>query len=378
MNVTMAPSVPATPDAAAPPGDAGVAGDVFASLLAAIAPLAAPAATQPGMADCAFGTEAAEPSEVTWFETTCAFGAPGTVPTTFPAVAEGALVAPDSAFDTTAFDTAAVDVTAPLVVTPEVPARAVETTDPLAASAAPAAAVTNGVDLGPDVTTEAPTDGDEPDATEVELPTLDATAPLTPPTPVGPQTDTAGPATDAGAQAAPIAAAPKDPTVAPASDRQPDTGVTPPPVTNEPAGDTTPIVLDAATRRTATASADVAPTSIGRLVAATLPHLRDTNEVRLSVRLDPPTLGHVTVDISTRDGAVHVVVRPTEAASSDVLAAQRSAVDAALTQAGFELGGFDVRSNDRRDAPKPRSSSIDLDEVDEIQPSTSDDGALRL
>jgi flagellar hook-length control protein FliK len=126
-------------------------------------------------------------------------------------------------------------------------------------------------------------------------------------------------------------------------------------------------------------NADTAPASIGRLVAAAVPQLRgSTDEVRLSVRLDPPSLGHVTVDISSRDGAVHVVVRPTEAATTDVLAAQRSAVDAALADAGFQLGGFDVRSNDRRDAPKPGGSArVALDDTDDIT-SPSDDGALRL
>jgi flagellar hook-length control protein FliK len=125
----------------------------------------------------------------------------------------------------------------------------------------------------------------------------------------------------------------------------------------------------------------VAPASIGRLVAATVPELRSSNnDMRLSVRLDPPSLGQVTVDISTRDGAVHVVIRPTEASATGVLDAQRAAISAALSDAGFELGGFDVRAGDQRDAPKPSAPRrVDAGiEIDAIDGPSTDDGALRL
>jgi flagellar hook-length control protein FliK len=170
---------------------------------------------------------------------------------------------------------------------------------------------------------------------------------------------------------------------------------------NSPAGDT-PLTtssspaVDAASSLEATAVPGVAPTAtraesihggvapvaLGRLVAATVPQLRGaSNDVRLSVRLDPPSLGQVTVDISTRDGAVHVVVRPSESSSAGVLDAQRSAVGAALANAGFELGGFDVRAGDRRDAPRPSRRVASIEGTDVASPATdlpSDDGALRL
>jgi flagellar hook-length control protein FliK len=134
--------------------------------------------------------------------------------------------------------------------------------------------------------------------------------------------------------------------------------------------------------RTESIHGGVAPMALGRLVAATVPQLRGaSNDVRLSVRLDPPSLGQVTVDISTRDGAVHVVVRPSESSSAGVLDAQRSAVGAALANAGFELGGFDVRAGDRRDAPRPSRRVASIEGADVASPTTdppSDDGALRL
>jgi flagellar hook-length control protein FliK len=170
---------------------------------------------------------------------------------------------------------------------------------------------------------------------------------------------------------------------------------------DSPAGDT-PLatssspVVDAASSLETTAAPGVAPTptraesihggvapmALGRLVAATVPQQRGaSNDVRLSVRLDPPSLGQVTVDISARDGAVHVVVRPSESSSAGVLDAQRSAVGAALANAGFELGGFDVRAGDRRDAPRPSRRLAPIEGTDVASPATdlpSDDGALRL
>jgi hypothetical protein len=55
-------------------------------------------------------------------------------------------------------------------------------------------------------------------------------------------------------------------------------------------------------------------------------------------------------------------------------------VTAALANAGFELGGFDVRAGDQRDAPRPSSNrrvDLDLDAFDDTTPS-AEDGLLRL
>jgi hypothetical protein len=404
VNVSIVPPLSAAPDPASctatSTNDVPATTDVFAVLLASLAPsTAVPTCVSSATADDAAtagtgedvstgSTSATGPGSVM---SSCAFGAPGTIPTTTASGAISTTVGsiappPQGAFDgpglvacpadafepSDSFDVrtgAAGPKVAGPAGSPEVfgaPAGGIVTppiaqtpTGPIASShvtpsdSDAAADVAVPLVAPPAVDVRAPIDVDAPARTEA--PVADVSAPTTtPPSVVA--TDVIAPET---------AVIVDDASTAPMPD---------------PALDTSTIATATSAPRNVSTTADVAPTSLGRLVAATVPQLRGTtDEVRMSVRLDPPSLGHVTVDISSRDGAVHVVVRPTEATTTDLLAAQRSAVSAALTDAGFQLGGFDVRSNDRRDAPKARPATLlGLDEVIEPDSPTLDDGALRL
>lgn len=74
---------------------------------------------------------------------------------------------------------------------------------------------------------------------------------------------------------------------------------------------------------------------------------------RVVLRLDPPHLGAVTVDIATRNGDVHVVMRVEAPLAAQGLAAQRDQLRAALDAHGLALAGFDIRQ-DRRDTRQER------------------------
>jgi hypothetical protein len=252
---------------------------------------------------------------------------------------------------------------------------------------------------------------DEPDApasgspeTEDLAPQLPeiapAIAPVVAPPPALPPAPAAAPPTPTPAAPAPVAApaaAPVEPP-APAVDISPageprgitrDAGAppsapkSPAPSTDVARGSPAPAAVAGTGAplepRVEIVGRDTPPAALGRLVAATVPQAREgSSDVRLSVRLDPPSLGHVTVDVSTRDGAVHVVVRPTESASVPVLDAQRSAVEAALANAGFDLGSFDVHSGDRRDPHHPAAAPPARLDEPEPDSTPTDDGALRL
>jgi flagellar hook-length control protein FliK len=398
-----------TPDLASPPTTEVPSGtDAFALLLAALGGAAPRPLEQPTPTT---GVDPTEPAATDHpaapaAEPACGFGVAGSVPVVVPAAPIGnpAPVVPDRADlpvtprSRTRIDAIDAPVDAvpihgmpdPAVPDPAVPVRAIPTS---AVGARP------GID---DPAVDPPTPGATGDYARL---TLDDP---TDPDVSGPD-DTAGtpperPAGDAVGEPVPprapgiVSTAPPITDLAGAIERA---GAFSPRRGDSPAGDTTLATssspaVDAASSLETTAAPGVAPTptrtesihggvspvALGRLVAATVPQLRGaSNDVRLSVRLDPPSLGQVTVDISTRDGAVHVVVRPSESSSAGVLDAQRSAVGAALANAGFELGGFDVRAGDRRDAPRPSRRVASIEGTDVGSPTTdlpSDDGALRL
>jgi hypothetical protein len=393
MGASPAPASEASAGSSGSP-DAAACGDVFAALLASLAPpTAIPTCGVHAGAEAAPNETAPDPAlDATGDVPTCAFGGPGTVPTKGRTTAAPPPAAPaPSATDLTLAVCPADTESAPPVPDPGTAAPAPELFDAPATTpgtrrptddgadgadgARDDAGATGATPPGPTVlhaptvpTTVAPRGDDLPPAGPAPTHTPAATGRVTPPqgdvVVLERAADGTAAGTDPGAAAVP-------PATGPETRRDTTFG--------EPASDLTVLDVVATPPRTDPVNRELAPTSIGRLVAATVPQMRSSSDdVRLSVRLDPPSLGHVTVDISTRDGAVHVVIRPTEATSTDVLAAQRSTVSAALADAGFQLGGFDVRSNDRRDAPKPaaRTQSVLDAEIDD--PPTIDDGALRL
>jgi flagellar hook-length control protein FliK len=78
--------------------------------------------------------------------------------------------------------------------------------------------------------------------------------------------------------------------------------------------------------------------------------------VRLTVRLDPPNLGEVRVELVARNGSVTVRVEPVHDAAAPLLAHQRDAVAAALERTGMSLSSFDVTPGEpeRRQAPQSK------------------------
>ena len=74
---------------------------------------------------------------------------------------------------------------------------------------------------------------------------------------------------------------------------------------------------------------------------------------RLVVRLDPPELGRVTVEVLTRADSVHVVMRTEHGAATNALLQQRELIREALERQGLTLGGFDVSEDPNRQAGDP-------------------------
>lgn len=101
---------------------------------------------------------------------------------------------------------------------------------------------------------------------------------------------------------------------------------------------------------------------------------RASSPRRVVVPLDPPALGHVTVEIIVRADSVKVSLQHGDDAAFAALTAQRPAIEAALESNGLHLSGFDVSSNHRRQTPEPRRSQRFETFVDHVEP----DGALRL
>jgi flagellar hook-length control protein FliK len=66
---------------------------------------------------------------------------------------------------------------------------------------------------------------------------------------------------------------------------------------------------------------------------------------RLTVRLDPPDLGSVSLHFELRDGAVSVLLRPERSEATALLTGQRERVADALQREGLNLAGFDVRTD---------------------------------
>ena len=137
-----------------------------------------------------------------------------------------------------------------------------------------------------------------------------------------------------------------------------------------------------------TAEAPVAPSArefTARIVAAAQHSAREGQPTRLVVRLDPPELGQVAIEVVSRGTSVSVDIRP---ASSDAVAPlrnQHATVEATLKSAGFELSGFDVSNpHARDDRPRPRharrapGAAVEpIAEQAGIRPTTPDN-ALRL
>ena len=96
---------------------------------------------------------------------------------------------------------------------------------------------------------------------------------------------------------------------------------------------------------------------------------------RVVIPLDPPALGHVTVEIIVRADSVKVSLHHGDEATFNALNAQRPAIEAALEANGLHLSGFDVSGNQRQHASHTRLAARQFEAlVEQDEP----DGALRL
>jgi flagellar hook-length control protein FliK len=137
-------------------------------------------------------------------------------------------------------------------------------------------------------------------------------------------------------------------------------------------------------------AAPVALGSLGSTIADLAGQARmGEGTTRVTVPLDPPALGHVTLEIVVRGEQVRVTVHAANADAARVLSTQRDAVAATLGAHGFDLSGFDVgqmpqprgQSNGRPAGTASTSSdtSFSLEPERPIDaPRAPDDGALRL
>ena len=149
----------------------------------------------------------------------------------------------------------------------------------------------------------------------------------------------------------------------------------------------------APTAAPATARADAlgAPTAtiradeLQRAIADTARQLADQGggRHRISVRITSPDLGQVVIEIVSRGSDVRVTLQPQDTGAGGSLQQQHQAVARALATEGFTLSGFDVQTGHpdgrgREDAPQPQGNRAIDDELDRIDLTATDDGALRL
>ena len=116
----------------------------------------------------------------------------------------------------------------------------------------------------------------------------------------------------------------------------------------------------------------IAPSRIDTVAVAAARASADASRpIRLSVRLDPPSLGELRVEVTVRGGQVSVRLEPTGSTAVPRLAAQREAIAAALERTGFQLSGFDIANPEQQhqafNQKAATSRAGNVDEVDEDQ-----------
>lgn len=165
------------------------------------------------------------------------------------------------------------------------------------------------------------------------------------------------------------------------------------PATDAPAPEAAAIdpAASVATQTTVRADTIAAPTAtiradeLQRAIADTARQLADQGggRHRISVRITSPDLGQVVIEIVSRGSEVRVTLQPQDAGAGGSLQQQQQAVARALATEGFNLSGFDVQTGHpdgrgRGDEPQPQGNRAVDDELDRIDLTATDDGALRL
>ena len=143
-------------------------------------------------------------------------------------------------------------------------------------------------------------------------------------------------------------------------------------------GATPPLVAPLAAtdvRDSAAPPLTVAPSRIDTVaVAAARASAEAGRPIRLTLRLDPPNLGELRVELTVRGGQVTVRLEPANSAAAPALHQQREAVAAALERSGFQLSEFDVENPEQQPQGDTRKrgtarAGFDVDETptDEVE-----------
>ncbi|MFV2039303.1 MAG: flagellar hook-length control protein FliK [Acidimicrobiales bacterium] len=93
---------------------------------------------------------------------------------------------------------------------------------------------------------------------------------------------------------------------------------------------------------------DIRPLSLTELPATTLDQIRGMRQSgdsqrRIVLRLDPPELGALTLELRTRGDELTVIARSQTPEAARALLRQRVEVQTAVEALGMELAGFDVQ-----------------------------------
>ncbi len=239
----------------------------------------------------------------------------------------------------------------------------VATTSAAPIAAAPTVALTVAPAAAPTVEpAAAPAAGTSPEAGgAAAAPAASGTAPRSTPvaTDAAPGQSNPAPASTVAVEAAPARTTPD--TVTDSSD-----GPMPPMVAQLAATDV---------RESVAPKLTVPPTRIDTVaVAAARASAEAGRPIRLSLRLDPPNLGELRVELTARGGQVTVRLEPANGAAGPALHQQREAVAAALERSGFHLSGFDVANPEqqRQDDPRRRGTAragfaVDETPTDEVE-----------
>jgi flagellar hook-length control protein FliK len=116
-------------------------------------------------------------------------------------------------------------------------------------------------------------------------------------------------------------------------------------------------------------------------VAAARASAEATRPIRLSIRLDPPNLGEVRVELTARGNQVTMRLEPTAEIAGPALHQQRAAVAAALERTGFQLAGFDIANPEQQKqgfVPKHAGRRDAGAETDEPTEATTAADGLRI
>jgi flagellar hook-length control protein FliK len=125
----------------------------------------------------------------------------------------------------------------------------------------------------------------------------------------------------------------------------------------------------------------VAMHRVANAIQDALGHIRQRADgtYRLAIRLDPPELGHVRVDLIASGDDIHLQLHTETSGAHNALNARHEGIERALQAEGFSLGSFDVQTGQpderRQEANTTNGNGLPLEETEEADAA---DQGLRL